>query len=243
MRVLVTGATGAVGPTVVTTLVAAGYTVRALVRTAPPVGLLPAGVELAYGDITEPATLTPAMADCTGVVHGAALLHIVNPSPALRSEYERINVAGTANVLAAAQAAGVARVVFFSTIAVYGHGCSHYLTEATPPHPDSPYGATKLAAEQLVLAARRVDGQPLGVVLRLAAVYGARVKGNYHRLLHALRRRRFLPIGRGANRRTLIYDRDVAAAALLVALLLLREQAPRLRHGIAGLLAQRVVRH
>jgi nucleoside-diphosphate-sugar epimerase len=52
--------------------------------------------------------------------------------------------------------------------------------------------------------------------LRLAAVYGARVKGNYQRLLAALARGRFLPIGKGATRRTLVYDRDVAAAALLV---------------------------
>jgi UDP-glucose 4-epimerase len=55
----------------------------------------------------------------------------------------------------------------------------------------------------------------VGTVLRLGAVYGARIKGNYQRLLHAISRSRFLPIGRGDNRRTLVYDRDVARAALL----------------------------
>jgi UDP-glucose 4-epimerase len=54
-------------------------------------------------------------------------------------------------------------------------------------------------------------------VLRLAAVYGPRVKGNYARLLHALKRGWFIPIGPGLNRRTLVYDQDVAAAALLAA--------------------------
>ena len=52
-------------------------------------------------------------------------------------------------------------------------------------------------------------------MLRLGAVYGAQVKGNYRRLLSALARGRFVPIGSGRNRRTLIYDKDVARAALL----------------------------
>lgn len=221
MQILVTGATGAVGPAVTGALVAAGHEVRALVRTPPPAGLLPAAVELVRGDITEPATLQPAMSGCDGVVHMAALLHMANPSPALQATYERVNVTGTANVIAAAQAQGVARLVFFSTIAVYGHGHGATLRETTPPQPDTLYGRTKLAAEGLVLAAQRADGAALGVVLRLAAVYGAQVKGNYQRLLTALARGRFLPIGRGANRRTLVYDHDVAAAALLA----LREPA------------------
>ena len=49
-------------------------------------------------------------------------------------------------------------------------------------------------------------------MLRLAAVYGSRVKGNYSRLVEALASGRFIPIGRGGNRRTLVYDKDVAAA-------------------------------
>jgi len=46
-------------------------------------------------------------------------------------------------------------------------------------------------------------------VLRLGAVYGSRIKGNYERLTHALARHRFIPIGSGLNRRTLVYDKDV----------------------------------
>ena len=74
---------------------------------------------------------------------------------------------------------------------------------------------TKLAAESIVLDAKRADGQPLWTVLRFAAIYGSRIKGNYQRLVQALAYRRFVPIGDGSNRRTLIYDRDVAKAALL----------------------------
>jgi len=65
------------------------------------------------------------------------------------------------------------------------------------------------------LNARGADGQPLGTVLRLGAVYGSRIKGNYERLTHALARHRFIPIGNGRNWRTLVYDKDVGRAAAL----------------------------
>jgi len=84
-----------------------------------------------------------------------------------------------------------------------------------PTHPDTFYAQTKLSAEQIVLNARGAGGQPLGTVLRLGAVYGSRIKGNYERLTHALARNRFIPIGSGLNRRTLVYDKDVGRAAAL----------------------------
>jgi UDP-glucose 4-epimerase len=65
------------------------------------------------------------------------------------------------------------------------------------------------------LNAKRKDGQQLGTVLRLGAVYGSRIKGNYERLTQALARGRFIPIGNGLNRRTLVYDKDVGRAAVL----------------------------
>ena len=213
--ILVTGATGAVGPRVVAALHDAGYRIRTLSIDSPPDGVWPEGVEARVGDITDPATVQSAVQGVDGVIHLAALLHIVNPPQELREKYERINVGGTAIVVEAARQAGVKRLVFFSTIAVYGASGGGILTEDSPTNPDSFYAQTKLDAERIVLAARREDGKPLGTVLRLGAVYGARIKGNYQRLLRALARGRFLPIGSGENRRTLVYDRDVARAALL----------------------------
>ena len=98
--------------------------------------------------------------------------------------------------------------------------------------PDTFYAQTKLAAEQIVLNAKGADGQPLGTVLRLGAVYGSRIKGNYERLTRALAgnlgtrsqflrklghvpRLPFIPVGNGLNRRTLVYDKDVGRAAVL----------------------------
>ena len=213
--VLVTGATGAVGPRVVSALHEGGHRVRTLSLDAPPAGAWPDGVDARLGDITDPAAVQTAMVGVDGVIHLAALLHIINPPPELRSRYERINVGGTANVVEAARQAGVGRVVFFSTIAVYGASAGSVLTEASPLRPDSFYAQTKVDAERIVLSAKHADGTPMGTVLRLGAVYGARIKGNYWRLLLSLARGRFIPIGAGNNRRTLVYDKDVALAAAL----------------------------
>ncbi len=92
---------------------------------------------------------------------------------------------------------------------------SPVLDENSPVQPDTFYAQTKVAAERIVLNARGTDGRPLGTVLRLGAVYGSRIKGNYERLTHALARHRFIPIGSGLNRRTLVYDKDVGRAAAL----------------------------
>ena len=129
------------------------------------------------------------------------------------------------------------RVVLFSTIAVYGPSDGCVFNEMSPTHPDTFYAQNKCAAEQIVLNARGADGQPLGTVLRLGAVYGSRVKGNYERLTRALAgnlgtgnlgtrsripgnsghfpRLPFIPVGNGLNRRTLVYDKDVGRAAAL----------------------------
>jgi UDP-glucose 4-epimerase len=215
--ILVTGGTGAVGPRIVDALAAEGYAVRILALDAPKPGTLPTGVEWRVGSITDPVVVREAVQGCEGVIHMAALLHIVNPLPALRDHYEAVNVGGTRTVLEAAQAAGVQRVVFFSTLAVYGYGgCrAEVLSEESACQPETVYGETKLAAEKLVLEARRPDGVSLGMVLRMGAIYGSGIKGNYRKLALALAKHCFIPVGCGLNRRSLVYDRDAAAAAVL----------------------------
>lgn len=213
---LVTGATGAIGPGVVAAM-AATHDVRTLSRRWPDPSLFQIAVTPFVGDVADAGVLRRAAEGVEVILHLAALLHIVDPPVAMRSEYHRVNVGGTAAVLEAARAEGIDRVVLMSTIAVYGDGGARRIDEDAAPRPDTFYGQTKLAAERLALAAKRVDGAPLATVLRSAAVYGPRVKGNYQRLVTALARRRFVPIGRGENLRTLVYEDDLAAAVALAA--------------------------
>jgi len=215
MKVLITGATGAVGYQVVHAFHNDGYQIRVLALDEPIPGMFPKDVQFIMGDVTNLSTVSYAMKDICAVIHLAALLHSVNPPYELREMYERVNVGGTASVVKAAANAGIERVVLFSTIAVYGQTGEEILNEDSPANPDTYYAKTKLAAEQIVLNARRLDGQPLGTVLRFGAVYGSHIKGNYQRLVHAISHKRFIPIGRGRNRRTLVYDKDVARAAVI----------------------------
>jgi nucleoside-diphosphate-sugar epimerase len=215
MLVLVTGATGSLGYRVVQSVRYAGYGVRTLSLDSPPSAKMPEDVDMRIGDVTHAQTVRSAMQNIDFVIHLAALLHIVNPSTSIREEYERINVGGTEVVIDAAVKAGVKRFILASTIAVYGPSGNKVLNENSSAHPDTFYAKTKLAAEKVVLNARSTDGLPLGTVLRFSAVYGSRIKGNYHRLAQALARGRFIALGDGSNRRTLIYDKDLAHAVML----------------------------
>lgn len=209
---VVTGATGVVGSTLVRCLLERGYRVRALVRCASPAGNLPESVEVVRGDITDCRVLRAATENTTLIFHSAAKLHVNNPSSVSRAEYRRVNVEGTRRLVEAALATGVRRLVFFSTINVYGASePREVLNEDSPLCPDSWYAETKAEGEQIVLA-----GLP-AVVLRLAAVYGPCMKGNYLRLLNVLRRGGFAMIGDGRNRRTLVHVSDVCEAALVAA--------------------------
>ncbi len=206
MRVLVTGATGALGPSLVKALTLAGFDVRALARHPPA----PAGPEWCIGDLTDRASLDRAVRGVDATVHLAALLHITNPPPELRTAYHDVNVEGTRALTDAASQAGVRRLVLASTTSVYGPTPAP-ADESKPTAPDSWYAESKLAAEAAALALHRPGTFDVSV-LRLSAVYGPRIKGNYQRLLHALAAGRYLPLGPGLNRRSMVHEDDAAAA-------------------------------
>jgi len=214
-RALVTGATGSVGPKLVNRLCEEGYKIRTLSIDEMEPDLFPNNVEVHVGDITDEAIVKTAMEGIGVVFHLAALLHITNPSKFQEREYTRVNVTGTKTLVEAAVKAKVTRLVYFSTISVYGSSNSRIITESTQPRPDTIYAKTKLSAERLILDALNKEGKPLGVVLRLGAIYGSRVRGNYKRFVHSLASNRFFPIGKGKNRRTLIHDKDAVLAAIL----------------------------
>src|SRR5690625_88766 len=209
--ILVTGATGIVGSELICCLVSADAPVRALVRQSG-ISLLDK-VETATGNITDVTTLLPALAEFHTFYHLVAKLHINDPSPELSEEYHRVNVEGTRNVARAAREAGVRRFIHFSTINVYGPGHPDVIyDETSEPAPDTIYGRTKLESEEVAL-----HEHPGTTVLRLAAVYGPRMRGNYPLLLKALGKGLPMMVGDGRNRRTLVHVEDVARAAMLVA--------------------------
>ena len=118
MTILVTGASGFVGSAVLRHLVEKGLKARALVRpTSERKNLEGVDAEVATGDLTEPETLAPALDGCDGLFHVAAdyRLWTRDPAPMFAA-----NVDGTRNILLAAKAAGVIRMVYTSSVATLG---------------------------------------------------------------------------------------------------------------------------
>lgn len=209
----VTGASGFVGRAVVEAALRTGRSVRTL---GGPHAL--ANVDWRV-DLNDPEALTAALAGASAVIHAAGLAHVFGPSARDWGAFERVNVVGTENVIRAAIAAGVKRFVLVSSVAVYGKQpdakVGGPVTEVTPCAPVSPYGLSKLLAEEC--AARLSAGVLPLTILRVPTVYGEGDRGNMARLIRAIRRRRFALLGAGRNKKTLIH-RDDAATACLCAL-------------------------
>lgn len=212
MKALVTGASGAIGASLVEQVLARDYCVRAFVRPSSRRDHLSTAVEIVEGDISDDVSLSRAVDGIDVVFHLAAKLHVNEPSRSLHDEYTSVNVQGTRLLAEAAHAAGVRRLIFFSSVNVYGPTeKGQVFDEQSALRPRTIYAETKLEAEKIAL------GTLPSVVLRLAAVYGPGMKGNYPLLVDALRKGHFVQIGDGSNRRSLVHVEDVCSAAMLVA--------------------------
>ena len=179
-RILVTGADGFVGSHVAEALVRAGHPVRALVlyNSFGTHGWLddsPADLrremDIVAGDIRDAAAMRTAVKGCHAVLHLAALISIPYSYGAAES-FVQTNVLGTLNLLNAALPENC-RFVHTSTSEVYGTAQFVPITEAHPLEAQSPYAATKIAADQLALSFQRSYGLPV-TVIRPFNTYGPR---------------------------------------------------------------------
>lgn len=210
-RALVTGASGFIGGRLAERLVVeCGATVRVLVRAvgrAAPLSRLP--VEIAVGDVRDPATLGPALADCDIVFHCA------RGTDGSVHDRRAVDVDGTRNLLVASLAAGVKRFVHTSTVVVYDVPATGQLDERSPRGgPPDPYAAAKRDAETAVLGlAARL---PV-TVLQPTVVYGPHA-GVYGRdVLEELRASRIPLVNGGDGVCNALYVDDLVTAYVLAA--------------------------
>ena len=159
MKLLVTGGAGYIGSVVSLQLVKAGHEVTVLDNLSKGhEAAVPEGTRFVRTDLLDAGRLAEILAEgYDGVLHFAAL-SLVGESVEQPGRYYRANLAGTLNLLDAMQSAGASRLVFSSTAAVYGEPEEIPIPETAPTRPTSPYGGSKLAADDLIGFFARAHG-------------------------------------------------------------------------------------
>lgn len=213
LKVLVTGAGGFLGTTLVNELCKEGVVVRAVVREAKQSALLPPMVEVVWSDIRDTQKIKEAAFGCDAVVHLAAKVHAIDDL-GLEQDYHAINVEGTRCVLGAAMAADVKHVVFASSVKVFGEETSGCVDETQAPVPQTAYGRSKWLAEQLVSEYAGRHGHA-AVSLRLPMVYGPTRRGNLYQMIEAIDKGRFPALPRLPMVRSLLHVKNFVQAVLL----------------------------
>jgi nucleoside-diphosphate-sugar epimerase len=209
--VLVIGGSGFIGRPLVEALRRTGHSVRAMGQAAPAAPRQ----DWVTGDVRDRDALRQAMADAR-CVYNLAAAHGVGTFA--NEVYEAVNVEGAERVCEAATQAGVSRIVFTSTADVYGRGSP--FDEDAPTRPQSPYGRSKLAAEEVYRRWAGHSGHSVAIV-RPTVVFGPGDTGAVARFLRYAAGPTFTHVGRAQNIRSLAYVENLAAF-----LAFLRAQTP-----------------
>jgi nucleoside-diphosphate-sugar epimerase len=197
MKVLVVGGSGFIGTRLVAVLLERGHEVTnfdsAPSRTTP--------THHVSGDVRDAAALTTAAAGHDAIINLAAA-HRDDVQPL--SLYTEINVDGARAVSEAATATGIERIVFTSTVAIYGLDKVNP-TEDFEPDPFNEYGRTKLEAEKVFTAWATAGPTRSLAIVRPSVVFGEGNRGNVHTLAAQVASGRFIQVGDGSNRKSMSY--------------------------------------
>ncbi len=227
-KAFVTGADGFIGSHLVERLLHEGIAVKALAQynsfgwrgwlddIKPE---LLSGIEIVLGDVRDQSFMSEAIKGCDTVFHLAALIGIPYSYRAVES-YVEVNVTGTVNVLQAARANQVERVVHTSTSEVYGSAQFVPMTEEHPLNAQSPYAASKIGADQFALSYHKSFETPV-VVVRPFNNFGPRQSTRAiipTIISQFLSKQEFVRVGALTPTRDFVFVRDTARAFLRAAL-------------------------
>ena len=207
MNILVTGSSGFIARFLIPALAASGHAVIGIdKRTGPAFG---GYFRFVRGNVLDDGAIDRAMPGVDLIVHLAAEHKDFGVPESL---YYEVNVDGTEKLLQHASRHGISSFIFFSSVAVYGD--SRVPTDETlAPAPDSPYGKSKLLAEQRILAWAAQAPERKAVIVRPTVIFGPYNYANMYRLIRSVARRRYVGVGDGANIKSIGYVENVAAAA------------------------------
>lgn len=196
MKIAITGGSGFIGTRLIQNLQSAGHECLIIdIRDQNPC------------DILDLPALTQRLAGCDAIYHLAAE-HADDVFP--RSRYYDVNVTGTKNVCAAADANGITRILFTSSFAVYGLDVETP-NELSKPAPFNDYGQSKLEGEEVLRdwAAQNNAAKP--TIIRPVVVFGEGNRGNVYNLVRQIASGKFVMIGDGRNKKSMSYVGNVAA--------------------------------
>lgn len=199
---LLLGGSGYVGSALARVLARRGDRVR--IADLQPSAVMPQA--FVRCDVRDADSVAAAIRDAD-TLHLLAAEHGLEPRPRLR--FEETNVGGAHAVAAAARRTGLRRIVFTSSVAVYGLPGTT-VTEDSPCRPINDYGRTKLAAEGILRAWAAEDAVRTLVIIRPTVVFGPGVRGSMRALFHQLAGPRFRLIGRGDNRKSFAQVENLA---------------------------------
>ena len=129
-------------------------------------------------------------------------------------KYFRVNEHGTKVILDCATEVGVEKIIFFSSVAVYGK--IEKATESTAPSPSTSYGASKLAAENIIKSWIEDDSKRSAVIIRPAVVFGPENYANIYRLISRVCDGKFFWVGKGENIKSVAYVENLVSATLFL---------------------------
>jgi GlcNAc-P-P-Und epimerase len=158
-------------------------------------------------DVRDKEGLISALKGCEAIYHLAAE-HNDNVTPI--SLYYDVNVTGMHNLLAAADAHGIRRIIFTSSFAIYGLEPGERL-ETDPAKPFNDYGRSKWQAEEILQAWAAKTPQAQISIVRPVVVFGEGNRGNVYNLMTQIARGTFVMVGNGKNRKSLAYVGNVAS--------------------------------
>lgn len=159
------------------------------------------------GDVRDLSSLRDRLRGCEAIVLLAAE-HKDNVQPP--ELYYDVNVGGAYNVAQAATALGIKKILFTSSVAVYGPSNSES-SEETLPAPSTHYGKSKLQAEDVLRDWAGADPERLLTIVRPTVVFGPGNRGNVYNLFRQIASGRFIMIGDGGNRKSMAFVENVAA--------------------------------
>jgi len=211
MKILVTGVNGFLGREIVRQMMDSSMQFRATDKQEKSFF---SNIDYSPAEILEPADLGTIVSGANTVVHVAGLAHIFDKVKAKNAPFKEVNEGGTVNVMQAAVKAGVRQFVLISSVSVYGVSRNGG-AEDSGCDPQGEYAESKYQAELRAIEIAEASSMSL-TILRLATLYGEEDPGNVARLMRTIDQGRFIWIGNGSNRKSLLHREDAARACLAV---------------------------